>query len=128
MPKKYGIPYIRVSYFGIEDTAQAEKARMFAERVMKEAEEANDAKSTFLRNMTHELRTSLNSVLGCAAITTSNESVDEILSLRDTIESSGYALLNTIDQILDFTKLKNGKLKLSHHSFKLSGILREIKK
>ncbi|MDM8537722.1 ATP-binding protein, partial [Desulfobacterales bacterium HSG17] len=54
-------------------------------------------------------------------------SIDEIMSLRDTIESSSYSLLSTIEQILEYTRSKDGNLKIIKKSFKLSSVLQNIK-
>ena len=108
---------------------QAEEARqqMNAElaRAKLLAEEANLAKSDFLSNMSHELRSPLNAILGFAQLIDSGvpaptpsqkESVDQILH-------SGWYLLELINEILDLSLIESGKLSLSPEAMSLPEVL-----
>ncbi|MCB0062106.1 MAG: response regulator, partial [Caldilineaceae bacterium] len=89
------------------------------------AESANNAKSTFLSSMTHELRTPMNGVLGMTSLLLDTKLDDEQQVLVNTIRSSGDTLLNIINQILDFSKIEANKLELEDATFDLRLVVEE---
>jgi len=83
------------------------------EIALKEAQNANLAKSKFLANMSHEIRTPMNVILGVSESYLQNESLS--LEERDgynKIYNAGDMLLHIINDILDFSKIEAGKLEL----------------
>ncbi|PKO88899.1 MAG: hypothetical protein CVU16_13065 [Betaproteobacteria bacterium HGW-Betaproteobacteria-10] len=102
-----------------ERTAALEIARADAERLAK-------TKSEFLANMSHEIRTPLNGVIGMAYIglraTTDGSKAHQAFS---KINSSGKLLLGLIDDILDFSKMEAGMLKLESTPVDLRLVLNE---
>ncbi|MCI5223462.1 MAG: PAS domain S-box protein, partial [Candidatus Electrothrix sp. AR4] len=85
-----------------------------------QAEAANYAKSTFLANITHELRTPLNAVLGYTQLLIDDSALTQkqLNSIR-TIHTSGEHLLVLINDILDLSKIEEGKMELVIREFKL---------
>ncbi len=80
---------------------------------LKHAEEGNRSKTFFLFNMSHDIRTPMNAILGYAEI--ARHSIDDTAKLADCIEKiqmSGKHLLYLIDTILDMAKIENGNVKL----------------
>nr|WP_316652047.1 ATP-binding protein [uncultured Gellertiella sp.] len=82
----------------------------------KAADAGNRAKSQFMATMSHEIRTPLNAILGTAELLEFSELSEDAAALVRTIHSSGEALLEIINEILDYSKIENGKLQLELRS------------
>lgn len=88
--------------------------------------EIGDAKSSFLANMSHEIRTPINAVLGMNEMILRESKEDSIREYAYTIESSGNMLLSIINDILDYSKLENGKLSIVETDYCLSSLLNDV--
>ncbi len=89
------------------------------------AEVASRTKSLFLSNMTHELRTPMNGVLGMTSLLLDTALDEEQQTLVNTIRASGDALLAIINQILDYSKIEADKLELEETNFALRTMIEE---
>lgn len=90
------------------------------------AESANRIKSEFLANMSHEIRTPMNSILGMAHLALNVEADRRNQGYLKKIQSSGEHLLGIIDDILDFSKLDAGKLRIDTVDFDLPRVLENV--
>jgi PAS domain S-box-containing protein len=89
------------------------------------AENANKMKSQFLANISHELRTPMNSILGFSKLLKSNEN-EHVKELTSYIYTSGERLLNLINKILDLSKIEAGKLELHKKMFRTEHLYKLI--
>ncbi len=99
---------------------QDEAARQIA---TKAAEVANRAKSVFLANMNHELRTPLSGVLGMTGLLLNTPITERQRGYAEKIKKSGESLLAIVKDILDFSKLEAGKLPLENIPFSLKDVI-----
>ena len=96
------------------------------EEARDQAESAARSKSSFLANMSHEIRTPMNGVMGMIALLKQGGLSEQQRAYFETIERSADALLLIIDDILDFTKIEAGRLKLGRSAFSLRDSLSSI--
>ena len=92
------------------------------------AETANKAKSTFLSNMSHDIRTPMNAIIGFTTLAVSN--IDDKKRVRDylgKILSSSNHLLSLINDILDMSRIESGKIHLEETEVSLSEVLHDLK-
>ena len=90
------------------------------------ADEANQAKSSFLANMSHEIRTPINAVLGMDEMILRNSHEDEILGYAQDIQTAGRTLLALINEILDFSKVEEGKMEIIPTQYELGSLINDL--
>lgn len=120
------------TYFGesvmlaaIHDLTAQKQAEAMLKQAKETAENANQAKGQFLSNMTHELRTPMNGVLGMTSILLDTDLDEEQLDIVNTIRTSGDTLLTIINEILDFSKLDANKVEIEQVRFDLRRCIEE---
>ena len=99
-------------YFGLtrQQLREVEAARAAEEEARKEAEHANRAKSEFLSNMSHDIRTPMNAIVGMTAIATANiDDKQQVQHCLKKITLSSKHLLGLINDVLDMSKIESGK-------------------
>ena len=92
------------------------------------AQSANRAKSTFLSNMSHDIRTPMNAIIGFATLAAANvENTEKVKDYLTKILSSGNHLISLINDILDMSRIESGKIHLEEQEANLSDILHDLK-
>jgi signal transduction histidine kinase/ActR/RegA family two-component response regulator len=98
-------------------------------RVAKDAaESANRAKGSFLANISHELRTPMNAILGMTDLALAEEISPGVRDSLQTVKESADVLLSLLNEILDFSRIEAGKFSLDSHPFSLRATLDETMK
>ena len=95
---------------------------------VEKAETANRAKSTFLSNMSHDIRTPMNAIIGFTTLALSNINDTERVKdyLGKTLASSNH-LLSLINDVLDMSRIESGKIHLEEVEVNLSDVLHDLK-
>jgi PAS domain S-box-containing protein len=114
-------------YVGVMRDVLAQHEAETAMRTAKEAaESANRAKSQFVANMSHEVRTPLNGILGVTAMLLETSLKPDQRQLAEIIQSSGEGLLSIVNDVLDFSKIEAGRIELEEIDFSLSELLASV--
>ncbi|MDR0335556.1 MAG: response regulator [Planctomycetaceae bacterium] len=91
------------------------------------ANQAGRAKSRFFANLSHEIRTPMNAIIGMTQIAERTKDPEEINRCVKQIKASSKHLLGLINDVLDISKIEDGKLKLAHNSFDLHQVIESIR-
>jgi len=109
-----------------EVAAAARRSRDELERAKDAAECASRAKSDFMANISHELRTPMNGIIGMSDLLLLTELNPDQIEYASTVRGSAQALMVIISDILDFARLEAGKMVLTPEAFDLSRTVNEI--
>ena len=112
-------------YLSVMDITELKKTEKVLMEAKKEAELASKAKGSFLANMSHDLRTPMNGILGMTDILLESELDSFQRDCAETVSSSGKALLNLLNDILDFSKIESGKLEIAVEKFSMRNVIED---
>ncbi len=102
------------------------RTRQNIEDQLEIAKSANEAKSRFLSNISHEIRTPINAVLGFDEMIIRESKDKEILGYARDIQNSGRTLLALINDILDFSKIEAGKMEIVPVEYEFGSLMNDI--
>ena len=106
------------------DVSQEKRAEIESHRALKEAyraaENASRAKTEFLSNMSHDIRTPMNAIVGLTAIAGANiENPDKVIECLGKTTKASRHLLGLINEVLDMARIESGKMSLAEEDFNL---------
>ena len=111
-----------------EETLEEREKKALLEDALFQANRASRAKSTFLSNMSHDIRTPMNAIIGFTALALTHierrEQVEEYLK---KIMSSGNHLLSLINDVLDMSRIESGKIRLDEQPCSLPDIMHGLR-
>ena len=113
--------------FMSQDTTEEKMVEIRSRKTLKEAyeaaERASRAKTEFLSNMSHDIRTPMNAIIGMTAIAGANiENQDRVVDCLGKITQSSRHLLSLINEVLDMSRIESGKIALVEEEFNLSDL------
>ena len=97
------------------------------ERALEDAKEENQAKSSFLSNMSHDIRTPMNAILGMTSIALSH--IDEkprVLDCLQKIYTASEHLMSLVNDVLDMSRIASGRMALNDEPFSLADLVHDI--
>ncbi len=107
----------------VEKLKAAERAIIAAREA---AEAASQSKSEFLSNMSHEIRTPMNAILGMAEVLADSPLTVEQRKYLNVMMNNGTALLDLINDILDFARVESGRMKLKSTNFEIGELAERV--
>ena len=112
----------------LSDRTSDRKMNQALSEAVRAAETANRAKSTFLSNMSHDIRTPMNAIIGFTTLAVSSiDNKNKVKDYLSKILSSSNHLLSLINDILDMSRIESGKLHLEETEVSLSEVLHDLK-
>ena len=97
----------------LSDRTKEKKVNQKLEEAVNTAENANRAKTTFLNNMSHDIRTPMNAIIGFTNIALKQETKPEVRGCLEKISDSSEHLLTLINDVLDISRIESGKTRFS---------------
>ena len=112
----------------MSDRTADKKINQALSEAVRAAETANRAKSTFLSNMSNDIRTPMNAIIGFTTLAVSNmDDKERVQDYLSKILASGNHLLSLINDILDMSRIESGKIHLEETETNLSDVLHDLK-
>lgn len=118
---------IRAKEKELEMTKLLAKKSKDLEKALKQAESANDAKSRFMSNMSHDLRTPMNAILGMTYLAKKHiNDTEKVNKCLDTILASSDNMLALINDVLDMNKIESGVIELHEKPASLQKLIEDV--
>ncbi|MEM6780724.1 MAG: ATP-binding protein [Pseudomonadota bacterium] len=115
---------IAASWISYALTKEIHSAELIEAR--EEAEEANKAKTHFIANISHEVRTPLNGIMGYADILANMIDDPDVKNLSGKIQSSANALLDILNDVIDISKIEHGEFQIVRSSYSPQKIIKDV--
>ena len=110
-----------------ESNKKLKKAKDITTEALQTAENANKAKTDFLSNMSHDIRTPMNAIIGMTSLIRHDAgNKDKVIEYADKIDISSQHLLGIINDVLDMSKIEAGKTVFKYNDFSILNFIQEI--
>ncbi len=108
--------------------AYENKQRQAIENALTAAEQANRAKTTFLSNMSHDIRTPMNAIIGFTSLASNHvDNKEKVLDYLAKIHSSSNHLLSLINDVLDMSRIESGKVAIEESEISLKQLMIDLR-
>lgn len=129
------IPFDSTHFLWILDTVhnymqrllELERSNKALEDALRAAEDANRSKSSFLSNMSHDIRTPMNAIMGMTSIGLAH--IDEKLRVQDCllkIKTASAHLMSLVNDVLDMSRIDSGRMTLNEEEFSIADLIHDI--
>lgn len=107
---------------------QLERHKFDLEDALAAAQHANKAKTTFLNNMSHDIRTPMNAIIGFTSLAAAHiDNIEQVKDYLSKITTSSNHLLSLINDVLDMSRIESGKVKIEEKETSLPEIMHDLK-
>ena len=107
--------------------ARLKRNNQALQKALAEAEESNQAKSRFLSNMSHDIRTPMNAIMGMTSIALSH--IDEkarVQDCLDKIRTASVHLMSLVNDVLDMSRIDSGRMIINEERFSLADLVHDL--
>ena len=125
VPSEDGISRMVVGYRNVDDVVahEREQQRQLRE-ALAEARHASAAKTTFLSNMSHDIRTPMNAIIGFATIALRRlDNTEQVKDFLEKVLAAGNHLLRLINDILDMSRIESGRMVINHEPMDMQEVI-----
>ena len=117
---------------GMRNVTETVKAEQEKEKQLREAlaaaQHANNAKSVFLSNMSHDIRTPMNAIIGFTTLAAAHiDNKDQVIDYLGKIQTSSDHLLSLINDVLDMSRIESGKVQIEEGEVHLPDVLHDLR-
>lgn len=121
--------YILSGFRNIDDmVCKEQEQKAVLKEALAEAQHANHAKTIFLNNMSHDIRTPMNAIIGFTSLAATHiDSRETVQNYLDKIMTSSRHLLSLINDVLDMSRIESGKVKINEKEASLPEIMHDLK-
>ncbi len=117
----YGVEYI--VYFWVKKRSDANLQLI---KVIRELKETERSKDDFLANVSHEIRTPINTISGMSELILQEDELDKIQEDALSIQAAGRNLMSVVSDILDFSELQSGKMEIEEEAYNITSTINDI--
>ena len=126
-----GYPFASMSFalaqIGLVLTVEYQQRKLLVD-ALNAAEHANRAKTTFLSNMSHDIRTPMNAIMGFTALAAAHVDNEELVKdYLNKISTSGQHLLSLINDVLDMSRIESGRVKIEEKEVHLPDVMHDLR-
>ena len=112
----------------LSDRTSDWKMNQALSEAVRAAETANRAKSTFLSNMSHDIRTPMNAIIGFTALAAAHvNQPDQVQEYLNKISTSGQHLLSLLNDVLDMSRIESGRVKIEEKEVHLPDVMHDLR-
>ncbi|MBD5154175.1 MAG: response regulator [Oscillibacter sp.] len=124
-----GSSFILAGFRNIDEMIRKEQAQKeVLAQALAQAQHANKAKTTFLNNMSHDIRTPMNAIIGFTSLAATHiDNKEQVRDYLSKIMTSGHHLLSLINDVLDMSRIESGKVTIEEKEASLPDIMHDLK-
>ena len=121
--------FVLLGFRNIDEMVRKEQEQNeILSEALAQAQYANQAKTTFLNNMSHDIRTPMNAIIGFTALAgTHIDNTDQVRSYLSKIMTSSNHLLSLINDVLDMSRIESGKVKIDNKETNLPEVMHDLR-